>query len=34
MMPILDALSRALRDLFRFKVLWIVIWPMLGKSVV
>lgn len=30
MAPILDALSRALRDLFQFKVLWIVIWPMLA----
>lgn len=30
MTPILDALSRALRDLFQLKVLWIVIWPMLA----
>lgn len=30
MIPILDALSRALRDLFQFRVLWIVIWPMLA----
>ena len=30
MTTILDALSRALRDLFQFKVLWIVIWPMLA----
>lgn len=29
MTPILDALSRAIRDLFQFQVLWIVIWPML-----
>lgn len=32
MTPILDALSRALRDLFQFKVLWIVIWPMLAAA--
>ena len=30
MTPVLNALSRALRDLFQFKVLWIVIWPMLA----
>lgn len=30
MTPILDALSRAFRDLFQFKVLWVVIWPMLA----
>jgi CysZ protein len=30
MTPILVALSRAFRDLFQFKVLWIVIWPMLA----
>ena len=30
MAPILDALSRALRDLFQLRVLWIVIWPMLA----
>lgn len=30
MTPILDALSRAFRDLFQLKVLWIVIWPMLA----
>ncbi len=30
MSPILDALSLGLRDLFQFKVLWIVIWPMLA----
>ena len=29
MNPVLDALSRALRDVFRFQVLWIVVWPML-----
>lgn len=29
MTPIFDALSRAIRDLFQFRVLWIVIWPML-----
>jgi CysZ protein len=29
MTTVLNALSRALRDLFQFKVLWIVIWPML-----
>ncbi len=29
MIPVLDALSRAFRDLFRFQVLWIVIWPVL-----
>jgi CysZ protein len=28
--PVFNALSRALRDLFQFKVLWIVIWPMLA----
>lgn len=32
MTPILDALSRAFRDLFQFKVLWIVIWPMLAAA--
>lgn len=30
MTPILDALSRAFRDLFQFRILWIVIWPMLA----
>lgn len=30
MAPILDALSRAFRDLFQLKVMWIVIWPMLA----
>lgn len=34
MTPILDALSRAFRDLFQFKVLWIVIWPMLSAVTV
>lgn len=29
MISVLDALSRALRDVFRFQVLWIVVWPML-----
>ena len=33
MTPILNALSRSFRDLFRFKVLWIVIWPMLAAMV-
>lgn len=32
MTPILDALARAFRDLFQFKVLWIVIWPMLAAG--
>jgi uncharacterized protein involved in cysteine biosynthesis len=30
MAPILDALARAFRDLFQFKVLWIVIWPIMA----
>lgn len=30
MTTVFDALSRAFRDLFQFKVLWIVIWPMLA----
>ncbi|MGA9665281.1 MAG: EI24 domain-containing protein [Gallionella sp.] len=30
MTPILDALARGFRDLFQFRVLWIVIWPMLA----
>ncbi|MBI1174329.1 MAG: hypothetical protein GC139_03565 [Sideroxydans sp.] len=30
MKQILDAVTRALRDLFQFQVLWIVIWPMLA----
>ena len=30
MTPILNALSRAFRDLFQLRVLWIVIWPMLA----
>ena len=29
---VLDALSRAFRDLFRFQVLWIVVWPVLAAS--
>jgi uncharacterized protein involved in cysteine biosynthesis len=29
---IFEALSRAFRDLFQFQVLWIVIWPILGAS--
>lgn len=29
MNAILDAMARALRDLFSFRVLWVVIWPML-----
>ena len=31
MTQILDAIVRAFRDLFQFKVLWIVIWPMLAS---
>ena len=30
MTSIFDALLRAFRDLFQFKVLWIVVWPMLA----
>lgn len=33
MPPIFDALARAFRDLFQFKVLWIVIWPILAAMV-
>jgi uncharacterized protein involved in cysteine biosynthesis len=29
---VLDALSRAFRDLFRFQVLWIVVWPVLAAA--
>lgn len=29
MISVLDALARAFRDLFRFKVLWVMIWPIL-----
>ena len=29
-MSVLDALARALRDLFNLRVLWVVIWPMLA----
>lgn len=32
MSSILNALSRAFRDLFQFKVLWIVVWPMLAAG--
>ncbi len=32
MTSVLDALSRAFRDLFRFQVLWIVIWPILAAA--
>ncbi|MDN5835888.1 MAG: EI24 domain-containing protein [Nitrosospira sp.] len=32
MIPVLDALSSAFRDLFRFQVLWIVVWPILAAS--
>ena len=28
-MTVLDALARALRDLFNLRVLWVVVWPML-----
>jgi CysZ protein len=30
MNPILDASAKAFRDLFQFRILWIVIWPMLA----
>jgi CysZ protein len=30
MSPILDALAKAFRDLFQFRILWIVIWPILA----
>lgn len=30
MNPILGALTKAFRDLFQFRILWIVIWPMLA----
>jgi hypothetical protein len=29
---VLDALTRAFRDLFQFQVLWIVVWPVLAAS--
>ena len=29
MISVLDALARAFRDMFRFKVLWVMIWPIL-----
>jgi len=32
MTPLLDALLRAFRDLFQFRVLWIVIWPILAAA--
>jgi hypothetical protein len=32
MTAVFEALARALRDLFRFRVLWIVVWPILGAS--
>ncbi len=32
MNPILDALSRAFRDLFQFQVLWVVIWPVFAAT--
>jgi CysZ protein len=34
MIDVLDALHRAFRDLFQFRVLWIVIWPMLAAVLV
>ena len=30
MNPIIDALAKAFRDLFQFRILWIVVWPMLA----
>ncbi|MGB9094091.1 MAG: EI24 domain-containing protein [Gallionella sp.] len=30
MNPILDAAAKAFRDLFQFRILWIVVWPMLA----
>jgi CysZ protein len=30
MNPVFDALTKAFRDLFQFRILWIVIWPMLA----
>lgn len=32
MTAVLDALARALRDLFSLRVLWVVIWPMLAAA--
>ncbi|MHB8915161.1 MAG: EI24 domain-containing protein [Thiobacillus sp.] len=32
MIAVFDALARAFRDLFRFKVLWVMIWPILLAS--
>ncbi len=34
MSAILDALARALRDLFSLRVLWVVVWPMLASGLV
>ena len=34
MNSILDALSRAFRDLFQFRILWIVLWPILTAILV
>ena len=34
MISILDALARAFRDLFRFKVLWVMIWPILLSGLI
>ena len=30
MNPVLDATAKAFRDLFQFRILWIVVWPMLA----
>jgi CysZ protein len=30
MNPVFDALAKAFRDLFQFRILWVVIWPMLA----
>lgn len=32
MSAVLDALARALRDLFSLRVLWVVVWPMLAAA--
>ena len=32
MTPVLDALARAMRDLFQPRVLWVVVWPMLAAG--
>ncbi len=34
MTPVIDALIRALRDVFRFQVLWVVVWPILVATLV